>query len=374
MAACAGRDTYYCRCGKACDNGKIVAPTLRERRHSSLRLPKIFHTLPLLCLIFPGGKAVGASTDPYLDAQPLYSFNQSPLVQIYGLPALGGARVLGRDESNLAIHLQIANNYTGAANQTEILNLDGETHRLSLAWHQGLGNGTEWGFELPYLTHNGGFLDSTIEHWHKTLGLPNGGRDNTPHNLIDYRYTRNGVDLIRVDHPASGMGDLRLSAAKQLAIPESSGGGIMALRASLKLPTGNDTELLGSGSTDLALWLSAASTRPPNTWNLYGGGGVLLMSKGDVLPSQQRNQVAFGTLGSSRKLFPSVAVNVQLDAHSPFYDRTSFRQMSAYAAQGLLGLNWEFQPRRYMEFSVSEDVMVDTSPDVVFNLSLAFAF
>lgn len=320
------------------------------------------------------GKAVGASTGPYLDTRPLYSFNQSPLVQIYGLPALGAAHVLGPDESRLAIHLQIANNFTGSSNQTESLVLDGETHRLSLAWRRGLGNGTEWGFELPYLTHNGGFLDSTIDRWHKTFGLPNGGRDTATQNLIDYRYTRNGADLVRVDHPASGVGDLRLSAAKQLAAPESSGDGIMALRASLKVPTGNDTELLGSGSTDLALWLSAASTRPPNTWNLYGGGGVLLMSKGDVLPSQQRNQVAFGTLGFSRKFFQNVAVNAQLDAHSPFYDGTGFRQMSAYAAQGLLGLNWEFQPHRYMEFSVSEDVLVDTSPDVVFNLSLAFAF
>lgn len=339
-----------------------------------MRLTKKFHTLPLLCLIFLSGKAVGASTSPYLDTRPLYSFNQSPLVQIYGLPALGEARVLGADESNLAIHLQIANNFTGSSNQTESLNLDGETHRLSLAWRRGLGNGTEWGFELPYLTHNGGFLDSTIERWHETFGLPNGGRDNSPRNRIDYRYTRNGVDLIHVDHPVSGMGDLRLSAAKQLAVPESSGGGIMALRASLKLPTGNDTELLGSGSTDLALWLSAASTHPPTSWNLYGGGGVLLMSTGNVLPSQRRNQVAFGTLGFSRKFFPNIAVNAQLDAHSPFYDGTSFRQISAYAAQGLLGLNWEFQPRHYVEFSVSEDVLVDTSPDVVFNLSLAFAF
>jgi len=339
-----------------------------------LRLTKIFHTLPLLCLIFLSGKAVGASTGPYLDTRPLYSFNQSPLVQIYGLPALGEARVLSAGETTLAMRLQIANNFTGSSNQAESLNLDGETHRLSLAWRQGLGNGTEWGFELPYLTHNGGFLDSTIDRWHKTFGLPNGGRDNAPHNLIDYRYTRNGVDLIRVDHPVSGVGDLRLSAAKQLAAPESSGSGIMALRASLKFPTGNDTELLGSGSTDLALWLSAASTRPPNSWNLYGGGGVLLMSKGDVLPMQQRNQAVFGTFGLSRKFSPNIAVNAQLDAHSPFYDGTSFRQMSAYAAQGLLGLNWEFQPRRYMEFSVSEDVLVDTSPDVVFNLSLAFAF
>ncbi|HYA38291.1 MAG TPA: DUF3187 family protein [Candidatus Methylomirabilis sp.] len=339
-----------------------------------MNLAKPIQTLPLLCLLFLPGTAIGASTAAYLGVRPLYSFNQSPLVQIYGLPALGEARVLGRDESSLALHWQIANNFTGAENRTESLNLDGETHRLSLAWRQGWGQATEWGIELPYLTHNGGFLDSAIDHWHETFGLPNGGRNAASRNQINYRYTRNGVDLIRVDHSVSGVGDLRLSAAKQLATPESSGDRLVALRASLKLPTGDDAELLGSGSTDLALWLSASSTRPPDTWNVYGGGGLLLMSKGDVLPSQQRSQVGFGTLGFSRTFLSSLAFNAQLDAHSAFYGDTEFRQMSAYALQGLLGLRWELLPRRYMEFSISEDLAVDTSPDVVFNLSLFFDF
>ena len=80
--------------------------------------------------------------------RPLYSFNQSPLIQIYGLPALGESRVLGTDESALALHLQLANHFTGASSSAEALSLDGETRRLTLHWRQGLPGNKEWGVEL----------------------------------------------------------------------------------------------------------------------------------------------------------------------------------------------------------------------------------
>lgn len=306
------------------------------------------------------------------DVIPLYSFNQSPLVQIYGLPAIGEARVLAPSEANVSLRLQIANNFTGPLNPTEQLVLDGETHRLTLMTRQGFANGYEWGIELPYVSHSGGFMDNFIEHWHRWFGLPQGGRPGTPPNLIDYRYTRDGVDLVHVTQSAAGLGDIRLSGAMQLGnLAER----LVALRGSLKFPTGDSAQLLGSGSTDLAVWLSMAPT--PSTddaWNGYGGGGILMMTEGDVLPQQQRNYVAFGSAGLAHRIIPMLTLNVQLDAHSPFYRGSEFRQLSAYAIQGLLGGSWEFSPRKYLELSASEDLIVNTSPDFVFNLSLTVPF
>ncbi|MEW6329948.1 MAG: DUF3187 family protein [Pseudomonadota bacterium] len=303
--------------------------------------------------------------------RPLYSFNQSPLIQIYGLPALGASRVLGQGESALAVHLQIANHFTGTSTSSETLSLDGETRRLTLHWRQGLPGNREWGIELPYVSHNGGFLDMSIEEFHDILGLPQNGRTDLPRNRIDFRYARQGVNLVNLDRAVSGVGDVRLSAAIPLAAEPASGAYTAAWRMSLKLPTGDADELLGSGSTDLAGWLSAATTRAPDKWNLYGGGGLLMMSEGDVIPSQQRGLVAFGTLGLSQRFFPAVTVNAQLDFHSPFYSDSGLRQLGRYAAQGLLGLDWEFAPRKFLAFSISEDMVVGAAPDVAFNLSLA---
>lgn len=314
-----------------------------------------------------------AGTASAVDVQPLSSFNQSPLIQIYGLPSLGQAQVLPQDESTLTLRLRIANNYASDHNNSESVHLDGESHRFTLAWSQGLAGGMDWGFELPYLTQSGGFLDNSIEKFHDTFGLPQGGRNDVPRNQINYRYTRDGVNLLDLNHSVSGVGDIRLLAGKQIDLDGTSGFRSMALRASLKLPTGNSDDLLGSGSTDLALWVSAVTTFAPYSWNLYGGGGILMMTKGDIIPQQQRHVVGFGTLGISRK-FGSLALNVQLDAQSPFYNDSHLPELSTYPAQGLAGLIWEVSPRRYLEFSVSEDVVPNTSPDVTFNLSFTTRF
>lgn len=304
---------------------------------------------------------------------PLYSFNQSPLVQIYGLPTLGEARVLSREDAYVSLRVQLANNFSYTTNPTEQLMLDGETHRYTLMTRQGLANGYEWGLELPFVSHSGGQMDNFLERWHQTFGLPDGGRPNYPSKLINYRYTRDGVDLVRVTQSVEGLGDIRLSGATQL--PRDRGERTVALRASLKLPTGESDELLGSGSTDLALWLSMAPGSPSSeTWNGYGGGGILLMTEGDVLPRLQRHYVAFGSAGFSRQVIPSLTFNAQLDAHSPFYTDSKYRQLSGYALQGLLGVLWEFSPRKYLEMSISEDLAVTTSPDFVFSLSLTVPF
>ncbi len=304
---------------------------------------------------------------------PLYSFNQSPLVQIYGLPTLGEARVLSQGDANVSLRVQLANNSNSASNQTEQLVLDGETHRLTLMTRQGFTEGYEWGIELPYLSHSGGFMDNFIERWHQTFGLPQGNRQITTPNQINYHYTRNGADLVRVTQSVEGLGDIRLSGAVRL--PHHPGDMMVALRGSLKFPTGDSDKLLGSGSTDLALWLSMAPASPAvDAWNIYGGGGILLMTESDVLPHQQEHYVGFGSIGLTRRIISSLTFNAQLDAHSPFYNGSDFRQLSAYAVQGLLGVSWEFSPKKYLEMSFSEDLKVNTSPDFVFSLSLTFPF
>jgi hypothetical protein len=335
-----------------------------------LRHANLFRaTLFLYVTLLSGSLSRAETVSPA--PRPLYSFNQSPLIQIYGLPALGESRVLDPEQSTLAVHLQIANHFTGAGNSVENLSLDGETRRLTLHWRQGLPGNGEWGFELPHVTHNGGFLDMSIEEFHDILDLPQNGRTDLPRNRIDFRYARQGVNLVSLNHAVSGVGDVRLFAGIPVATETASRGYTAAWRVSLKLPTGDDAELLGSGSTDLAGWLSAATARPPDKWNLYGGGGLLLMSEGDVMPSQQRSLVAFGTLGLSMKFLPRLSVKGQLDMHSPFYSDSGLRQLGRYAVQGLLGLDWEFAPRTFLAFSISEDMVVGAAPDVAFNLSLA---
>jgi hypothetical protein len=75
-----------------------------------MNLSRIGYLLYLLILV----SSFSDASDVYsTDVRPLYNFNQSPLIQIYGLPSLGEAQVLAQDESELALRLQISNNFTG---------------------------------------------------------------------------------------------------------------------------------------------------------------------------------------------------------------------------------------------------------------------
>ncbi|HTZ41574.1 MAG TPA: DUF3187 family protein, partial [Syntrophales bacterium] len=192
------------------------------------------------------------------DILPFHTQNQSPVIQIFGLPAINDSRILPAGGKELTLVLDVANNYVDDTARNEHIVLDGETYRLDLAGRFGIGNRLELGFEIPYIFQSGGVLDGFIESYHSTFGLPQGGRDQAPKGRLLFNYQRNGATLFQVDQCISGIGDLRLTAGFQVYRDETESLRALALRASLKLPTGDSNELRGSGSTDLALWLTGS--------------------------------------------------------------------------------------------------------------------
>lgn len=315
------------------------------------------------------GIAVTAWIAPAPAAQelPFDTSNQSPLVQIYGLPGIGAPRVLAPGRLRADLHYEAANHFVGKSRGSEELFLDGETHRSTLKVYRGLRGSREIGIEIPYVDHNEGFLDSFIEGWHDFFGLPQNGREQMPANQFLLRYRRDGVDRINLTQPTAGLGDVRLVAGQSL------GGTTEAmLRLSVKLPTGDSAKLLGSGATDAALWLSIAcpQTKCADSVSWYGGGGLLRMAKGDVLPELQRQWVVFGSAGLHWKALPRLTLAAQLDAHTPFYDGSELKPLAEHSAQLVLGGIWRVHERHAIELTVAEDVAVDTAPDVVVRVGL----
>ncbi len=313
--------------------------------------------------------AAGSATT--LEIAPFRTFNQSPLIQIYGLPAPEDSTILAPRASRVEVSLDISSNFTDGTGPNEMLILDGETYRTTFRYRRGIGAGWEAGVDVPYVTHDGGFLDDFIVNWHSTFGLPQGGRDHAPKDRLDYRYVRNGTALIDVHEHRSGVGDVRLIAGYQWRRPEENAGTPLALHMSLKLPTGEANDLLGSGGTDLAAWVS---TQVPvrsalYDWGWFGGGGLLMVSDGDVLPAQQRNLVAFGTLGIGWRPAAWILLQLQLDGTTSFYDDTHLRQLDATTVQLVMGGALRLGAKMRLDIGVSEDVAVETAPDVSFHLN-----
>lgn len=304
---------------------------------------------------------------------PFYTFNQSPIIQIYGLPAVDRATVLAGGEKNYQLITDRANNFSGKRLSDEEVFFDGETQRVVFAFQQGLSNGLEWGVDIPWLSHSGGRLDSFIEFWHRLTGLSQNGRDKYPRNRLLYNYQRSGNTKLNVTASGAGIGDIRLKGAWQVQKANLKTKNNIAFRALLSLPTGDSGKLFGSGAVNAAFWFSADRA---NKWfgyagSIWGGAGMLLLDKSDVLPEQQRNTVLFGSIGSGARISQVITLKLQLDMHSSFYKKSHLKQINANAVQLVMGGNISLTKKSSLDLAIKEDLSINASPDVVFHIGLS---
>ncbi len=316
-----------------------------------------------------------SSAEP-LPITPFQTANRSPLVQIFGLPSAGSASILGKGGGEGWLSLEMASNDAKDSTSHESLLLDGEAYRLTIAGRYGIRERFEAGVELPLVGHGGGVFDGFIEGWHDFFGLPQGGRKEAPRNRLLYRYARDGRELLRVDDSSFGIGDLRLTAGYQLYKSDEPDRLALALRGSIKLPTGNSGSLHGSGSTDTALWLTTSKDfgLPNSHLTLFGAGGGIALSRGDVLPDQQRSVVGFGCLGGGWAPADWIAFIFELSSHTPFYKGSDLKELSSSSFLLHTGGTIRLPGSLILDIDVAEDIAVNTAPDVTFHLTLRRPF
>ncbi len=319
--------------------------------------------------------ALGAVKGEAIDILPFQTQNQSPLIAVYGLPAIGTAKVAARSEGTLRLTLDQANNYVNELNAAESLVLDGESTRLTVSGRYGIGHSLELGIAVPFLVIGGGFLDNFIESYHSTFGFPNGGRELAPKNRLLYRYQKNGVTLLNMEQSGQGVGDVSMSAAWQIYRSADSRRNL-TLRGSLKLPTGDAGTLRGSGSTDLSAWMIGnwGQQFSLGQVTIFGAAGAMGLTKGRVLSDQQRPLVGFGALGLGVSPADWIELKIQTNAHTSFYSDSDFKEINATSAQLTMGGTLRFTPKTSLDIGVTEDIIVGTAPDVVFHFSLAHTF
>ncbi len=174
-----------------------------------------------------------------------------------------------------------------------------------------------------------------------------------------------------MDSSNSGLGDLRLTAAYQLYEERENSRGL-SLNLGLKLPTGDSDELRGSGGTDVSLGLpgGADTGEGAGKWTAYGAAGALYLTKGDILPDQQKNWVGYGTLGIGWVPLPRLAFKIQADAHTPFYGDSDLKELADSSVQLIVGGAVGLGKGTTLDIGVGEDLVVAASPDVVFYLNL----
>ncbi len=307
-----------------------------------------------------------------LDLSPFQVRNLSPTALVHGLAIAETPNLLPAGKTALQTHFDLANNATLNTRSGESIQLDGETYIATLGLRYGLSDQLQVGIDLPWVWHSEGFMDGFISDWHDFFSMSNGDRDVMKNDQLDYLYSHDGDERLRLQDEADSLGDVRLQLAWQFKTTEQSA---FTLQTQVKAPTGDADKLTGSEAWDFSLALSAQHDFPLGKGQgaFWGGFGVNWLGDGEVLEEDVEDFVANGWLGAGWSPLDWLALKVQIDSHTALYD-SDLRELGDPAVMMTMGGTLGLGENTLLDIGVGEDLSVNASPDVTFHLSLAHRF
>lgn len=302
------------------------------------------------------------------DATPLAFSNQAPLARMYGVPTPQPARLLAPSTSQWLLTSTLANTFSKESATDEAIFLDGESEELRLQWRRGLtlgGQALELSAALPWVHHGGGILDHSIIEFHDLFGLPQGNRTRFDSDQLRYAYV-DGDRRYEFEQSGGAFGDLQLGVGMALA---QSAEHALSARLHVKLPTGDVDRLAGSDATDVSVALHFAHA-------LWGGefdaaAGVVALGDGKILAHKQRDAAGFAHAAWSWPWSNTLDLVAQLGANTAFYEDTNLTELGEAVYLGV-GARYRASPAWAVEFGVIEDILVNSTPDVGFQLALRY--
>lgn len=302
-------------------------------------------------------------------ADSLPVVDQNPLLSGFAAPLSLPARIDDARPWALETSFSWGSTALMQSSANETLLIDAETRELRFAVQRGLSNGYALRVQLPYRQTSGGSLDGFIDDWHDTFGLPEGARPSLPQDALRLFYRRNGTVPLDTRTSRQGLGDVSLELGKSLAANPTTS---IAIWTGLKLPTGDADAFTGSGSVNASVGL-VAEHRFAERWLLYGQASGTWMSEGDRLPNQQREFMWSAAAGLSARTLGALVLTAQLDAHTAVFDTNGLDYLGE-SVQLSVGGSYRFASDWALTLGVSEDIAVESAPDVVFLFDLKKIF
>lgn len=309
-------------------------------------------------LLLAGGSVHAQELDPFRAP------NLSPPIAIIGLPLWSDVP----DSTAFGFTTEFANHYRLSRRLDDQLILDGETMRIRGYLEQPFGDGWALGIDVPYYSQSGGFLDDVVDGWHSAFNLPDGNRNARPEGLIEFDLSDAAGSFFSLSRSDSGLGDIQLSVARRIGNRTGT-----VLRAAVKLPTGDEDLLAGSGKTDWivsALSLHESEVRGRAAGFFYGGALIEFGQPQNVqFPVEDRSLAAVA--GGALAIRQRFGIKAQMDINSALYD-SQLEEIGQTGVQVTIGGWLRFGESGIFEYAISEDLHVSTTPDVVLFLNLGW--
>lgn len=297
--------------------------------------------------------------------------NHHPFLQIFGVPTFQSAEVATKGRLKFDINAELTNHADDGDDANELFMIDGETYALNVSLRHRFLERLEVGIDLPVVAHQKGFLDNIIKEWHDVLGVSNSNRAG-PKDQLHFLYEVDGVTQYEITSSTFGIGDVQLTAAVPLKEATAENGSALAIRTSVKLPTGDEDKLHGSGATDFAagLYGSTRTTLFDRDLGLTGFVGVLSLGDGDVLPDIQESTVTFGGVAAKLQAMERLGIIVQVYAQGGYYD-SNVDELGGDTFQLGIGLDYHMPNQGLtLALAIAEDPLSDATPDFAIQFSV----
>ena len=306
------------------------------------------------------------------EIRAFHNVNQLPLKQIFGLPSLDNSPLTKSGQWRMNVIAKLSNTYNLSSIANEQTTTDAETFRGSLIVSYGLRNNWQVGIEVPYVSHDSGFLDDFIYDWHDFFSMPQNGRTKDNSDQFKISYLSNSGTSFEMPDSGSGLGDIRINGAYTRPWNNRA----LVFSTELKLPTGDFDKLTGSGGFDFSVGLTLNDPYSLEKYRItmYGGlAGIYLGDMDGALYEVQNNFAIAGRAGIGWQATKLIQLKLQLDAQSALYD-SDLEEMGDPAFQLVMGGSLTFTDSVYLDISVAEDISPSTAADVAFQLALVATF
>lgn len=248
-------------------------------------------------------------------------------------------------------------------NSTEwSVNLDMEISTLDLRYRKALTNLFEIGIDIPVISFNSGFMDGTLNSFHKTFDLPDYGRSSRHKNEFLYEVIKNGNLVIRGKNGGTQIGDIRFIAKKVLIANDPT----ISAKAEIEIPTGDASSGFGSGGLDGGVSV-LIDKKLGEKFMSYINLGVIFPGDLNAHTKLKLRRIIHGGAGIEASLWQNFGLLGQIYLQTSPFTKTGIGTVDRISV--LLSFGGRYSSgRNSLEFSFSEDPSTAGAPDITFNL------
>jgi len=310
-----------------------------------------------------------------------------PLNLLGAIPALS---VPAGERFRVQISATHANVFAGGrstnANRDETLVMDGELSEIDLRAQWRIGQCFAAAVDGRMVSHTPGLFDAFISEWHQAFGFPNANRQEIPDNQLGHFFSTDGTDEqpnaefsathTQIQTAGAALGDLwfsvqRATKCRGSAFANGTNESTGHWRLGLKVPTGDVRRWTSGGQWALfADWHSGSYAVSSKTRLTTSIGASFSSEWDDRFESlSPRPLIAYGAVMMDYRINSRWQALLQVEGRSAIFN-SQLTELGEAGAQLHVGVRAALNLKQRIELSFSEDLFIDTAPDI----GVRFAF